>query len=122
MKPGDTLDLAVVKAGVIGRAVKNCNGEKIATFSDLAIVKNGATIYAFLRHGGYLGIGSRFIPVPCKERKYSVKDRAIVLNVKNKLPENAYNFDEKLWQDMGQPGRQNEIEKYCKEMQAEQAS
>ena len=85
-------------------------------------MKDGAKIYAILRHGGYLGICSRLIPVPGKVLEYSVRDGAVVLNVKKKLLEKAPNFDKRLWPDMGQPGWQDEIDKYYKEMRAARAS
>jgi hypothetical protein len=67
---------------VEGTAVRRSDGFKIGTIQRLMIDKVGGKIaYAVLSFGGFLGIGSKHIPVPWERMKYSASLDAYEINV-----------------------------------------
>ena len=83
---------------LIGLPVKNKNGDKLGTIEDIAIdASSGVVAYAALAHGGFLGIGEKWIAIPWRELARTADGAAIVLEVDEKMLERAAGFDEDRW-------------------------
>lgn len=65
---------------VNGTAVYNASGEKLGKIEDLAIDKvSGLIAYAILGHGGVLGFGDHFHPVPWHLLTYDTEKRGYII-------------------------------------------
>ena len=81
---------------VNGTDVVSKSGEKLGKIEDVAIEKvSGDVAYAILSHGGLLGIGAKFHPVPWKLLKYDPDKRAYVVPLDKADLEKAPIIDEK---------------------------
>lgn len=89
----------VVRASrLIGLPVKNKAGDKLGTIEDIAIdPSSGVIAYAALAHGGFLGIGEKWIAVPWRELARTADGEALVLEADDKVLKKAAGFDEERW-------------------------
>lgn len=80
---------------VNGTDVYNAAGEKLGRIEDVAIDKvSGEVAYAILSFGGFLGLGSRYHPVPWRLLKYDVEKRGYVIPLDKEKLEDAPSIDE----------------------------
>jgi len=80
---------------VNGTDVVSKSGEKLGKIEDVAIEKvSGDVAYAILSHGGILGIGAHYHPVPWKLLKYDTDQRAYVVPMEKADLEAAPGIDE----------------------------
>jgi sporulation protein YlmC with PRC-barrel domain len=56
---------------VIGAKLRNSNDEKLGSVEDLLLDRNDRAAFAIVGHGGVLGIGENYIPVPWSKLKFS---------------------------------------------------
>lgn len=88
-------DKALIAADrVSGTTVYNQSGEKLGKIEDVAIEKvDGEVAYAILSFGGFLGLGSRYYPVPWRMLSYSTEMGGYVIACDKEHLENAPSFD-----------------------------
>ena len=80
---------------VNGTDVINKAGEKLGKIEDVAIEKvSGQVAYAILSFGGFLGLGSKYHPVPWKLLDYDPERRAYVIPLEKEDLEKAPMIDE----------------------------
>ena len=80
---------------VNGTDVYNTEGEKLGRIEDVAIDKvSGQVAYAILSFGGFLGVGSRYHPVPWRLLTYDVDKRGYVIPLDKDGIERAPSIDE----------------------------
>jgi sporulation protein YlmC with PRC-barrel domain len=89
----------IVRASrVIGLPVRNKNGDKLGTIEDIAIdASSGVVAYVALAHGGFLGLGEKWIAIPWRELAQTSQGDAIVLEVDDATLDKAAGFDEERW-------------------------
>jgi len=78
------VDVAVVAQGyrtteLLNKSVYNDKNEKIGTFDDLMISKDGKALVAVLQVGGFLGLGGHLVAVPFKSLVVKDPDNKITL-------------------------------------------
>jgi sporulation protein YlmC with PRC-barrel domain len=78
------VDVAVVAQGyrtteLLNKNVYNDKSEKIGTFDDLMISKDGKAMIAVLQVGGFLGLGGHLVAVPYKSLVIKDPDNKITL-------------------------------------------
>lgn len=78
------VDVAVVAQGyrtteLLNKTVYNEKNEKIGTFDDLMISKEGLALVAVLQVGGFLGLGGHLVAVPFKSLVIKDADNKITL-------------------------------------------
>ena len=95
----------VVRASrVIGLPVRNKNGDKLGTIEDIAIdASSGVIAYVALAHGGFLGLGEKWIAIPWRELARTSQGDAIVLEVDDATLDKAVGFDEERWPETYDP-------------------
>ena len=108
-------DGAVIKAtrDVIGKEVKNPEGEYVGTIQEIMIDFPAARVtYAIMTLGGFLGMGNKLFAVPWVSLTCDLSGDHFVLNVDKRLLDKAPGFDKDNWPDMSDPTRLSEIYKY----------
>jgi uncharacterized protein YrrD len=88
---------AIAATRVNGTEVYNPTGEHLGEIDDIMIDKtSGEVVYAIMSFGGFLGIGEKFHPLPCRVPRYDTdKDGYVVDLTKDKLMgAPAYSQDE----------------------------
>ena|SRR5258706_5139449 len=78
------VDVAVVAQGyrtteLLSKSVYNDKNEKIGTFDDLMISKDGKALVAVLQVGGFLGLGGHLVAVPYKSLVFKDTENKIIL-------------------------------------------
>jgi sporulation protein YlmC with PRC-barrel domain len=78
------VDVAVVAQGyrtteLLSKSVYNDKNEKIGTFDDLMISKDGKALVAVLQVGGFLGLGGHLVAVPYKSLVFKDAENKITL-------------------------------------------
>lgn len=90
---------------VNGTDVYSKSGEKLGKIEDVAIEKvSGDVAYAILSHGGLLGLGAHYHPVPWRLLKYDVDKRGYVVPLTLDQLEKAPGINEQElsgWTDEG---------------------
>ena len=79
---------------VAGTAVYNTAGEDIGSIHDIMLdKKSGNVAYAVMEFGGFLGIGSKFHPLPWSLLKYDTSKGGYVVNLDKQQLEGAPAYD-----------------------------
>ena len=65
---------------IVGRSVKNQQGEEMGKINDLVIDSQGHVPLALLTHGGFWGMGGKLVAVPLSALNFDQKGKDIVLN------------------------------------------
>jgi sporulation protein YlmC with PRC-barrel domain len=78
------VDVEVVAQGyrtteLLSKSVYNDKNEKIGTFDDLMISKDGKALVAVLQVGGFLGLGGHLVAVPYKSLVFKDAENKITL-------------------------------------------
>ncbi|HEX8200603.1 MAG TPA: PRC-barrel domain-containing protein [Isosphaeraceae bacterium] len=77
------LQSVVCAAKIVGANLKNAANEDIGEVKDLLLDRTGRMAFAILGHGGTLGIGESFVPVPWSKLRlnYNREDTAITVQI-----------------------------------------
>jgi uncharacterized protein YrrD len=79
---------------VNGTNVYNPAGDNLGNIDDIMIDKvSGRAIYAVMSFGGFLGMGTKFHPLPWATLKYDVQKGGYIVNLDKKLLEGAPSYD-----------------------------
>lgn len=86
---------------VIGKAVKNSQGEDLGKIEDLAVDPNsGRIIYAVLSFGGFLGLGEKYFAIPWDALELTGDAKNFVLNIDKNELKHAPGFDKAHWPNL----------------------
>jgi sporulation protein YlmC with PRC-barrel domain len=97
---------------VVGKNVKNPQGESLGEIEDLAIDRgSGRIAYAVLSFGGVLGLNERLFAVPWSVLK-NQRGEHFVLDLDKETLKNAPGFDKKSWPDFADPAFASDIERH----------
>ncbi|TVQ60953.1 MAG: hypothetical protein EA378_10285 [Phycisphaerales bacterium] len=84
-----------------GKDVVNATGEEMGTISDLIVdVRTGATPYAVVSFGGFLGMGRDSVAVPIAALRWDQREEEFMLNTTRERLERAPDFDKDNWDDL----------------------
>lgn len=88
---------------VQGATVFNTEMEKLGTLEDVMIDKaTGRIAYAILAHGGFLGIGDRYYPIPWEKLKYNTEMDGYVVDIGHDVLQGAPSYTDEAaasWRD-----------------------
>ncbi len=85
---------------LIGADVRNMQGENLGKISDLAINQKGNIAFAVISHGGALGIGAKYIPVPITALQIEQNGKLARLDISKEKLDSAPSFTANNWPDM----------------------
>jgi len=95
-KSPEMAPLVVKASDIIGRKVKNAQGEDLGKVEDLAIDStDGRVNYAVLSFGGFLGMGDKLFAIPFMALHHQEKE--CVLDMPKERLEKAPGFDKDHW-------------------------
>ena len=78
---------------VQGTTVYNTALEKLGTIHDVMIDKaSGRIAYAILSHGGFLGVGDRYFPLPWEKLRYDTEMGGYVVDIDRDVLEGAPSY------------------------------
>jgi sporulation protein YlmC with PRC-barrel domain len=98
---------------IIGRWVKNKEGEYLGRITDLMIdPQNGGKAFAVLSRGGVLGIPLRFVAVPFQALASSDEKHVYLLDVSKEKIDAAPSFDRDHWPDVADRGWETDTYRY----------
>nr|WP_294520294.1 PRC-barrel domain-containing protein [uncultured Rhodopila sp.] len=88
---------------VQGATVFSMDLEKLGAIEDVMIDKGtGRIAYAILAHGGFLGIGDRYYPLPWEKLSYDTEMGGYVVDIGHDVLEGAPSYSDEAaasWQD-----------------------
>lgn len=103
--PADTTGRLIAASKVSGTDVFNRAGDKLGSIYDVMLDKaSGASQYAVLSFGGFLGIGEKYHPLPWHALTYDPQQGGYVVDLDRKMLENAPSYDNRdsaTWGDSG---------------------
>ncbi|GJL70746.1 MAG: hypothetical protein NPIRA06_33810 [Nitrospirales bacterium] len=85
---------------LVGKSVKNLQGENIGQIEELVIGSKGEVGYAVLSFGGFLGVGDKLFAVPWASLAHQPDREYLILDIQTKKLEKAPGFDKNDWPDM----------------------
>ena len=85
---------------LVGKSVKNLQGEDIGQIEELVIGSNGEVGYAVLSFGGFLGMGDKLFAVPWASLAHQPDREYLTLDIQPKKLEKAPGFNKNDWPDM----------------------
>ena len=89
---------------LIGKEVRNPQGEKLGEINDLIIDVNNEVIhYAVLSFGGLMGLGDKLFAYPLTVFRHSLERDELVLDVDKDRLRNAPGFERNRWPDWSTP-------------------
>jgi hypothetical protein len=98
---------------VEGTAVRRPNGDKIGHIERLMIDKlSGKVSYAVLSFGGFLGIGSRLLPVPWSRLRYDRNRESYQLDLDDEELRRAPSFRDDADFDWGDRSQEEQLHRY----------
>lgn len=98
---------------LIGKDVRNPQGEKLGEINDLIIDVNNEVIhYAILSFGGVLGLGDKLFAYPLTVFRHSMDRDELVLDVDKERLRRAPGFERKHWPDWTSPDYNSSIERH----------
>lgn len=101
---------------LIGKSVKNKNGDSLGKVEDVIITNDGTASFVILQHGGALGAGAKYVPIPYKTfmsdtsnfAKIDTRDDLMVSFDKAKI-DGAPSFTDKKVKELANQDTQNKI-------------
>ena len=98
---------------VIGKDVKNSQGESLGKIHDLVInFDNGDIAYVVISSGGVLGIGDTLHAVPWKALSLNSQADGFILNIDQTAWKNAPSFKENDWPEVADREWNRQLESY----------
>jgi sporulation protein YlmC with PRC-barrel domain len=85
---------------LVGKSVKNLQGEDIGQIEELVIGSNGEVGYAVLSFGGFLGLGDKLFAVPWVSFAHQPDREYLILDIQRENLEKAPGFNKHEWPDM----------------------
>lgn len=79
----EPLSMVLRASKILGAALKNTQSESLGSVEDLLLDRNSKIAFAIIGHGGVLGIGESFIPVPWSKLSlhYQPEDTTVVAKI-----------------------------------------
>lgn len=104
----------IVRASTVqGLDIVGPKGEELGMVEDVAIDSGtGKIAYVVMSHGGILGLGEKYLPVPWSAFKMTKDREDLVLPVSERTVENAPSFEDDNWPDMADATWQARIDGY----------
>jgi sporulation protein YlmC with PRC-barrel domain len=100
-------------ASLASDAVRNKNGEKLGSITDIIIdLPSGRVAYAVLSFGGFLGFGEKLFAIPWEALTLDEDNKWFILDVDKSALENAPGFDKDNWPDMADASWGTDIHNY----------
>lgn len=78
--PITALPFTITTSELVGSDVVNDNLEEIGTLEDLILTENAGS-YALIKHGGFLGLGTNYTPVPLERVRMTEDGELLVVHV-----------------------------------------
>ena len=98
---------------VIGKDVKNSQGESLGKIHDLVInFDNGDIAYVVISSGGVLGIGDTLHAVPWKALSLNSQADGFILNIDQTAWKNAPSFKDNDWPEVADREWNRQLESY----------
>jgi sporulation protein YlmC with PRC-barrel domain len=85
---------------LVGKSVRNLQGEDIGQIEELVIGSNGEVGYAVLSFGGFLGVGDKLFAVPWASLAHQADGEYLTLDIQPEKLEKAPGFNKNNWPDM----------------------
>ncbi len=86
---GSVITYKLKASDLIGKDVKNMNGEDVGSIDDLVIGVNDQVAYAVVSVGGFLGIGDKLVAVPYNKFRMRGEDVLVLDATKESLKKEA---------------------------------
>jgi len=94
---------------LIGKKVKNQQGEELGTIKDLILSRDGQIDYFILARNGLFGMGGKLVPVPWEVANAKTGDNALLIDIAKSRLDNAPSFASDQWPNFGEPMYQQKI-------------
>lgn len=96
---------------LIGKNVRNAQGESLGEIKDLILdVNNDRVYYAVLEFGGFLGLGEKLFAYPVRAFNVAADRDELILNVPQQRLKDAPGFARDQWPDWGRYG--GDVDRY----------
>lgn len=92
-----TQHAVVPVSNIIGMDVLNKQGEQLGRIDEVAIGRDGAVSYAVIAHGGFLGVGDKYVAVPWDRLTVDAQRETAVIDVARDRLDAAKAFDRDRW-------------------------
>jgi sporulation protein YlmC with PRC-barrel domain len=66
---------------LIGKEVRNTQGESLGAVKDFVVDSQGRVAFALIGHGGFMGIGEKFVAVPFGALNFATEDNRFTVDV-----------------------------------------
>ncbi|MBB2487654.1 PRC-barrel domain-containing protein [Mitsuaria sp. WAJ17] len=98
---------------LIGKDVRNPQGEKLGEINDLIVDVNNELIhYAILSFGGFMGLGDKLFAYPITVFRHSMDRDELVLDIDKERLRRAPGFERKHWPDWTSPDYNSSLERH----------
>ncbi|MGM9512893.1 PRC-barrel domain-containing protein [Roseateles sp. DB2] len=98
---------------LIGKDVRNPQGEKLGEINDLIIDVNNEVIhYAILSFGGMMGLGDKLFAYPLTVFRHALDRDELVLDVDKERLRKAPGFERNRWPDWGSTDYNSSVERH----------
>lgn len=97
---------AILGSNLIGKNVKNAQGEDIGEVKDIMLDSKGKVRYVAVAYGGFLGVGDKMHAVPLsafqfkRDKDMFFDDTELILNVSKEQLKDEPGFDANNWPDL----------------------
>ncbi len=97
---------SILGSKLIGKDVKNAQGEDIGEVKDIMLDSTGKVRYVAVAYGGFLGLGDKMHAVPLsafqfkRDKDMFFDDTELILNVTKEQLKDEPGFDDNHWPDM----------------------
>ncbi len=97
---------AILGSNLIGKNVKNTQGEDIGEVKDIMLDSKGKVRYVAVAYGGFLGVGDKMHAVPLsafqfkRDKDMFFDDTELILNVSKEQLKDEPGFDANNWPDL----------------------
>lgn len=98
---------------VTGSRVLGTNQERLGELSDVILdARRGRVVYGLLEHGGVLGIGQDYVPVPWNNFRWDADSRVLSVGLTRERLESAPRIDRDDWQRLSDAEWQRRSEQF----------
>jgi sporulation protein YlmC with PRC-barrel domain len=86
----------------VGSRVLGTNQERLGELSDVILdARRGRVVYGLLEHGGMLGLGQEYVPVPWNNFTWDAQSRVLSVGLTKERLESAPRIDRDDWRRLG---------------------
>lgn len=114
--PGDRMSDAwhsMRASKLIGKEVRNAQGEKLGKIEDVVVdVNNDEIYYAVLSFGGFMGMGDKLFAYPVRVFHQGKTADSLVLNVEKQKLKDAPGFETKRWPSWNKDQYRKQVDTY----------